>query len=625
MNWMIRNTSFLSKLAVLLVMAVPAFAGNQQDNNKKNPPPKQSAAAAKPNSQPQQHPASPRQKPSPVPPKTPPTPKRPEPPLPKTPPKGPKEIKLPGGGSARVGANGQIRSIDRNGMHIEHNLHGGRTIVSTTSSGARIVTTGKAGGYVQRKYVSRGGHDYYSRTYYEHGVSRSVVYRGYVYGGRTYYAYSPGYYYRPAFYAWAYSPWPSPLYWDAVAWGWGGAPWYGYYAFTPYPSYAGPSYWLTDYLVASNLQAAYGDASPSGGTQVVDPGNQSCPVGGGDSASAEATGPVITGVSLISAKQNQTIVISGHTFGAQIPYNGDSNYIMLSDITRNWNAGHSGNAVNLIVEQWTDCRIVLQGFSGSYGGGWSVANGDVENVQVWNVQSGAGPATFSVKIGVIPPPPPTPVVAETPPPVPGAAVAGGESITLTSDVKQAIAEEVKSQLQAEQTAADQAGQNASANTPTAPARDEVPPALDPAHRTFIVNTDLAVDANGQECSLTSGDVLMRLTDAPDANQKVNVSVTSSKKNDCKAGNTVAVSVDDLQEMQNHFREQLDRGMKELASKQGTGKMPKAPDTATLASDVPPPQPDSSGEKMLQEQQAAADQAETQVKQEATSGSAGGQH
>jgi hypothetical protein len=451
-----------------------------------------------------------------------------------------------------------------------------------------------------------------------------VVYRGYSYGGHTYYAYSPGYYYRPAFYAWAYNPWPGPLYWDAAAWGWGGAPWYDYYGVTPYPYYTGPSYWLTDYLVASNLQAAYVDASPSSGVQVVVPGNQTCPVGGGDGAPAEATGPVITGVSLISAKQYQTIVISGHAFGTQIPYNGDSNYIVLSDITRNWNAGHSGNAVNLIVEEWADCRIVLQGFSGSYGGGWSVANGDVENVQVWNAQSGVGPATFSVKIGVSAPPLPAQVVAKAPSPTGGQTITVGDPLPLTPDVKQAIAEEVKSQLQAEETAAGQGGQSASANTPAAPARDNVPPALDPAHRTFIVNTDLAVDANGQECSLTPGDVLMRLTDTPDANQKVNTSVTTSKKNDCKAGNTVAVSVDDLQEMQNHFREQLDGGMNELASKQGTGKMPKAPDTSTVASDVTPPQPDSSAEKMLQEQRAAADQAETQVKQEAASGSAGGQ-
>ena len=42
--------------------------------------------------------------------------------------------------------------------------------------------------------------------------------------------------------------------------------------------------------------------------------------------------------------------------------------------------------------------------------------------------------------------------------------------------------------------------------------------------------------------------------------------------------TVAVKVDDLQEMYNHFQEQLTNGMGEMAKKQGTNGMPKAPDT-----------------------------------------------
>jgi len=58
-------------------------------------------------------------------------------------------LALKGGGSASLRANGQIRSVNRNGMHIEHNLHGGRTIVRE-HNGARIVSTGRHGGYVQR-------------------------------------------------------------------------------------------------------------------------------------------------------------------------------------------------------------------------------------------------------------------------------------------------------------------------------------------------------------------------------------------------------------------------------------------------------------------------------------------
>jgi len=41
-----------------------------------------------------------------------------------------KTVALKGGGSASIRPNGKIRSIDRNGMHIEHGMHGGRTVVS---------------------------------------------------------------------------------------------------------------------------------------------------------------------------------------------------------------------------------------------------------------------------------------------------------------------------------------------------------------------------------------------------------------------------------------------------------------------------------------------------------------
>jgi len=131
-----------------------------------------------------------------------------------------------------------------------------------------------------------------------------------------------------------------------------------------------------------------------------------------------------------------------------------------------------------------------------------------------------------------------------------------------------------------------------------------------------------VDADGNECGLTAGDVLTRITDTPDADENVNASVSASKKDDCAAGKTVAVAVDDLQEMDNRCREQYDKGMGQLAKQRGTGGLPKAPDTATVAGDVPPPQPDPNAEKTLQDQQAAADKTEADVKQEAASGGGG---
>ncbi|MGC2171751.1 MAG: hypothetical protein WA623_10230 [Candidatus Sulfotelmatobacter sp.] len=204
-----------------------------------------------------------------------------------------------------------------------------------------------------------------------------------------------------------------------------------------------------------------------------------------------------------------------------------------------------------------------------------------------------------------------------------AAPTASNGATLSPDVKEAIAQEVKAQLAAQQAQAGQSSGGGAAPAAPTDASGQVPPALDPAFRTFVVDTNVTGVVNGQECGLTSGDVLTRLTDTPDADQTVNVSIGASKKGDCAAGQTAAVKVDDLQDMYNHFQEQLTNGMSEMAKKQGTGGMPKAPDTGTQASDVPTPPPDPSAAKDLQDQQQAADQAEQQVKQETAAPGGGG--
>ena len=89
-----------------------------------------------------------------------------------------------------------------------------------------------------------------------HGVAYSRCYQPYRYRGIEFHVYAPGFYYAPAFYGWAYSPWATPVAWE---WGWARHPWYRYYGawFRPYPVYSSPSLWLTDYLVAQTLEAAY--------------------------------------------------------------------------------------------------------------------------------------------------------------------------------------------------------------------------------------------------------------------------------------------------------------------------------------------------------------------------------
>ena len=408
-----------------------------------------------------------------------------------------RQVSLRGGGSAVIRPNGQIRSINRNGMQINRGMNGSRTIVSN-HNGARVVTTGRNSGYVQRNYVTRGGRTYVSRTVVVNHVTYTSVYRSYSYGGYCcYYGYHPAFYYAPGYYGWAYNPWPAPAYYG---WGWGGSPWYGYYGgyFAPYPVYPSAAFWLTDYLISANLQAAYqARAAANAAAEGGDNGGNGGGNGGGDQ------------------QQNQ-------------------------------NSGGDNN---------------------------SAAN--------------SGP------------------------------------VTLTPEVKDAIAEEVKAQLAAQQGAAQQTG--SASNSPqsgsqqsSGTASDEVPAALDPARHTFIVSGDLTVSSNGQECQLTAGDVIKRTSDTPDDDRKVTASVSSAKKSDCAVGSEIAIAVDDLQEMHNKFEEQLDNGMKDLANKQGQNGLPKAPDTKTTPSDVPPPPPDASAAKALEEQQSAADQTESQVVKEAFS-------
>ena len=146
------------------------------------------------------------------------------------------------------------------------------------------------------------------------------------------------------------------------------------------------------------------------------------------------------------------------------------------------------------------------------------------------------------------------------------------SATLTPEVKRLIAEQVKEQVDAVK----RAQNSSSGKRPAKPTDDQVPPALDPARRVFVVDSDLTVDAHGQACSLSIGDVITRVTDTPDQQNRVDVSVSASKKGDCSSGTTVAVSVDALQQMNEHFQQQLDEGLGELARKQSTGGLPEGP-------------------------------------------------
>jgi hypothetical protein len=188
-------------------------------------------------------------------------------------------------------------------------------------------------------------------------------------------------------------------------------------------------------------------------------------------------------------------------------------------------------------------------------------------------------------------------------------------VELSPEVKQLIADEVQRQLAIEREAATQPAvqQQAAPQGGDEETGEEVPPALDPNQIVFIVSGNLDLESDSGECSVTPGDVLMRVGNAPDENGRVAVKVASSKKGDCPVNANSAVAVTDLQEMHNHFREKLDSGLKSLAENQGKNGLPAAPDTGTVAGEVPPAQPDTDAANELQNEQSQADKTEQEVR------------
>ncbi len=196
----------------------------------------------------------------------------------------------------------------------------------------------------------------------------------------------------------------------------------------------------------------------------------------------------------------------------------------------------------------------------------------------------------------------------------GAEPAGDAAVAakLTPELKQQISEEVKLEIAAEKIAA--AGGTGTSGA-TSGGGDERPSALDPNYKMFVVFTDLDVSTDdGQDCSLSAGDVVERIDADAGTDNGVHVRVRAGKKSDCKVDSNPQVDLNDLQEMHNHFREQVDAGLKNLADNAGKNGLPAAPDTKTIGG--PPPAPDANAAAQLKQQQQDADQAEAEAKQAA---------
>ena len=167
-------------------------------------------------------------------------------------------------------------------------------------------------------------------------------------------------------------------------------------------------------------------------------------------------------------------------------------------------------------------------------------------------------------------------------------------VVLTPDVKQMIADEVRSQVALENAEAQQNAQNADFNGASSGIARML---ADNARHVFVVGSDLdLIDATGQECAVSEGDVLALNAPPPPAATSATLVVMASKGGvECRRGLPVAVQFADLQDMQNHMRETVDQGLADLQTHKGglPAPPPSAMAMATPASftvGAPPPDP-----------------------------------
>jgi len=83
-------------------------------------------------------------------------------------------------------------------------------------------------------------------------------------------------------------------------------------------------------------------------------------------------------------------------FPLGLPYQGDSNFIRITDSTQNWSAGYTGDACTVQIGEWSDTAISLVA-NVNQNGVCPMAAGDQLSVTVWNPQTLAS-ASASVTV-----------------------------------------------------------------------------------------------------------------------------------------------------------------------------------------------------------------------------------
>jgi len=180
----------------------------------------------------------------------------------------------------------------------------------------------------------------------------------------------------------------------------------------------------------------------------------------------------------------------------------------------------------------------------------------------------------------------------------------GGPVVMTKELKDTIAKQVKILI-----ADEKAFAAAQKNLPSDEDAEQVPPSLDPRFTLFIASSSASLDTNDGGCAITAGDIVRRTEDTPDGESTLGVEVVSSKKDDCAVGTASRMTLDDLEEMHDSFRQKIDDGLKSLSESQGKGGIPNAPAATVHALPEGQATPDPTVESDLQKQQEAADAAE----------------
>ena len=89
--------------------------------------------------------------------------------------------------------------------------------------------------------------------------------------------------------------------------------------------------------------------------------------------------------------------------------------------------------------------------------------------------------------------------------------------------------------------------------------------------------------DGKACELSKGDILVLAEKHTEGDKVASMRVKTAKKSSCKAGATVEVSLEDIQEMQNSVAHMIDQGQNQISKSAGKDGLPAAPAGVSLAS------------------------------------------